>query len=598
MPAAHCLACGNNLPPGKYCADCGARRCGPKSGTFRLYSFAAAPTEHVLRPWIASSLFPQLPKSSRIRFRLGLIILSVMLTGFAVMRWPVPMLGTALAGIPVLFVVYLREVHGHNPTPTRYLALATVVAAVSGVGWALLAGPIIADAYNDALGAQLGTAQKLVCWVLIPISEALLIVTPALLVRAIDRRSKVGSLDGFTIGALGALVANAASTATLLAPQLAMGLSGDTQPADSLLVEALVEGLAWPVASLATGGVFGIALWLTRTTNASRRYRRAVPAVLAVMLANMTAMGAVDIAPIPLSAYLGLQVLIALLTVLALRVAIAGALVNGRRADWRDTDTDTDTGVPCPECEHTAPRGKFCPVCGVMTPIGTPSRKAGYIQVLAPAAAGIAATVAVGMVAATLMAPAPRAYVCPPDCGKPPIGDPVETNPRFSGDDGAFSVAYPGEGSVYEATFDPPGINGVQLKYTGGDTGTMTLFGEPAEERTPKDIALKLLHTRYPAATVDYEIPNASVGYQPGYGLVADVYPRDSSSGYTRVRVIIMVATKYDYALIAMAAGPYHMFTPSYGTGHPSGANLEVAMDMGKYVNSFRWNGDRYGGRS
>ena len=100
------------------------------------------------------------------------------------------------------------------------------------------------------------------------------------------------------------------------------------------------------MASLATGGVFGIALWLTRTTNASRRYRRAVPAVLAVMLANMTAMGAVDIAPIPLSAYLGLQVLIALLTVLALESRHRGALVNGRRADWRDTDTDTDTGVP------------------------------------------------------------------------------------------------------------------------------------------------------------------------------------------------------------------------------------------------------------
>jgi hypothetical protein len=55
-----------------------------------------------------------------------------------------------------------------------------------------------------------------------------------------------------------------------------------------------------------------------------------------------------------------------------------------------------------------------------------------------------------------------------------------------------------------------------------------------------------------------------------------------------------MAAIRHDYALIAAASGPYHEFSPDYGPGHPSGANLEVAMDMGKYVNSFKWNGDRY----
>jgi hypothetical protein len=144
-------------------------------------------------------------------------------------------------------------------------------------------------------------------------------------------------------------------------------------------------------------------------------------------------------------------------------------------------------------------------------------------------------------------------------------------------------------------TFDPPGIKGVQLKYVGGDTGLVTLFGEQASERSPEQITQQILNSKYPGAVVDYEIPNASVGYQPGYGVVADVYPRATSSGYTRLRVIIMAAVRHDYALIAMASGPYHKFSPSYGTGHPSGANLEVAMDMGKYVNSFRWNGDRYG---
>jgi hypothetical protein len=50
-----------------------------------------------------------------------------------------------------------------------------------------------------------------------------------------------------------------------------------------------------------------------------------------------------------------------------------------------------------------------------------------------------------------------------------------------------------------------------------------------------------------------------------------------------------MASVKHDYALLAAAIGPYHEFTREFGPGHPSGANLQLAMDMGKYVNSFRW---------
>ena len=35
--------------------------------------------------------------------------------------------------------------------------------------------------------------------------------------------------------------------------------------------------------------------------------------------------------------------------------------------------------------------------------------------------------------------------------------------------------------------------------------------------------------------------------------------------------MVIMVAVKNDYALVAWAVGPYHEFSPSFGSGHPSG---------------------------
>jgi hypothetical protein len=102
-----------------------------------------------------------------------------------------------------------------------------------------------------------------------------------------------------------------------------------------------------------------------------------------------------------------------------------------------------------------------------------------------------------------------------------PLGTPVENNPRFSSDDGAFSVAYPAEEAAH--TFDPPGLHGVEVRHIGGDTGSLALFGESARGRTPKQIVWQVLSGKYPEATLSYEIPNASVGYQPGYGAVADV---------------------------------------------------------------------------
>ncbi len=579
--------------------SCGARWTadGAQAG-LRLSAYAAAPREHVLRPWFTTALFPQLPRRSRPMFRAGLILVAAAAAGFALLGWQLPVIAVSLFGLPVLFAVYLRQVHLSRSLPGRYLALVAVLALGSGVGWALIAGPVVADAYFAEMGGELGTAQLLLCGVAIPITFAFVMVAPAAMVRALDRSGRE-SLEGFTIGAVGATVVNAAATATLLAPQVAMGMTGQSQPVESLLAEALVEGVAWPLGSVAVGGVFGLALWFTPNSTVSRRYRRAVviPAALLGAVAFSIAMGLVDVAPIPMSAYLALQLPIALGAVLAVRVVITDALLY-EAADDDAPDGPAVGDRPCPECDHVVARMEFCSECGVATRAQSrtapPQRAATYLGVLGPVAAGVGLAVAAAVVVATVVKPAPAAYACPPDCGRPPLGSPVETNPRFSGDDGAFSVAYPGEGSAYEVTLDPPGRRGVQARYVGGDTGVLNLFGEPARGRTPRQVADEVVKSAFPGATVDFEIPNASVGYEPGYGVIADVFPRDTSSTYNRLRVIVMAAVRHDYALIATAAGPYHEFSPDYGTGHPSAANLEVAMDMGKYVNSFRWNGDRH----
>ncbi|MDA2990833.1 MAG: hypothetical protein O3B27_04645, partial [Actinomycetota bacterium] len=57
-------------------------------------------------------------------------------------------------------------------------------------------------------------------------------------------------------------------------------------------------------------------------------------------------------------------------------------------------------------------------------------------------------------------------------------------------------------------------------------------------------------------------------------------------------RVIVIAAVKNALALVAAAEGPFRQFRPGFGLGPPSPANLQIAQDMGKYVDSFSWQGD------
>jgi hypothetical protein len=230
---------------------------------------------------------------------------------------------------------------------------------------------------------------------------------------------------------------------------------------------------------------------------------------------------------------------------------------------------------------------------GYAVPPGTyraaPVRHASQVRVLLIWVSAIA-VVALALVGVSTMLSKPEArYMCPPDCGRPPTGTPVQTNPRFTAADGAFSVSYPAKGSAYTVTESP---DGVTANLTAGDGGTLQLTSQPAANRSPEQIAKGLIRKTFPDARTAYTIPNAMVGYQPGYGEAADCWPQGANSSYLKMRVLVMVAVKNDVALIASAVGPFRQFGPDFGSGKPSAADLQIALDMGKYVNSFAWRGD------
>lgn len=181
-----------------------------------------------------------------------------------------------------------------------------------------------------------------------------------------------------------------------------------------------------------------------------------------------------------------------------------------------------------------------------------------------------------------------QTYNCPPDCGHPPTAMPVANLPRFVAPGGEFSVAYPPPGTGYDVTTAP---DGVTAEFTGGGGGVLHLYGEPARGRVARRVVTDALATRFPGSAPAYELPNSMVGYQLGYGVVANFQKPGLSTRFD-IRLVVMAAVKNDLALIAVAEGPFRRFSREFGPGPPSAANLEIAMDMAKYVESFSWKGD------
>lgn len=179
-------------------------------------------------------------------------------------------------------------------------------------------------------------------------------------------------------------------------------------------------------------------------------------------------------------------------------------------------------------------------------------------------------------------------YACPPDCGAPPNSVPVESLPRFTATGGEFSVAHPPPGGKYQVT---TGQDGVTARLTTGDGGVLRLFGLTANDRDARAVVEQILAVQFPIARISYELPNAAVGYEAGYGVVAD-FQTPGLSNRNDQRLILIAAVKNGLALVALAEGPFRRFSPQFGPGPPSAANTEVAIDMGRYVDSFRWRGD------
>ena len=623
----HCRVCSANVPDGVFCGNCGAHL-NPQPGDgpvwLRPRAYCAAPNEHVLRPAITSSLFPHLSQISRAPFALGLVFIVVAMAVAIQLRLPAAMIAFATLGLPLLYLVYRFQTRVYHEVPLATLLTTIALGLVSGVGFVLLTDEMVTRTVGSAFEGELAGSRVLRDGMGVAEGDILAMLLPILLIRYF-RPGRLESLQGFVIGGIGALSYSAAATFTRLVPQLSAGPVGAGKPVQWLVVESAIRGLTVPITALCAGGLVGAALWFTRPAAGPRLSRGAVVALLSVfsvlVLGNVAVVGAIDVAGLPQLSLLGWHIAMALIAVVSLRAGLQVALLHEA--------TEPATYIPelCLHCRNVVPDMPFCPSCGASSHATSHALRVRQRQVSplpddAEAATGpvwpgysvpaqrytsapLARTpivrvlgvwlacnigVAAGLVglSAAISTPEVR-FNCPPDCGHPPSGTAVKTNPRFTAADGGFTVAYPAPGSAYEVTLAD---DGVTARYVAGDGGVLRLWSLPASGRTAREVVTEVLDRSYRNARRSYEIPNAMVGYQPGYGVVADLWPQGADTRYQHFRVILLAAVKNDLALIAGAIGPYRQFSPSVGPGRPSGANLELAMDMGHYVNSFSWRGD------
>ncbi|CAN5719194.1 hypothetical protein BH09ACT8_BH09ACT8_12760 [soil metagenome] len=365
VPHMPCPSCGQDVAAGGFCGLCGAHlsaRRGNGPAGLRFGFHCAAPDQHVVCPWITTSVFPRLPRRSRSAFRAGLVALVCLLLLCALLRGQPPLIGVSALGLPLLFLVYLKETDAFKDMSVVTLLVTATLSTAIGVGWALTLNTIWSLTYDDVLGTPMTTSQRLINLVVIPIAGVTLFLIPVVAVR-VWRPGVRESLNGFVIGALAALCNTSAGTVTQQATLFSNGLVDKDVPLDALLASAAVRGCATPLTALAAGGLIGAALWFRRrpaSTLPRRRHFLTTPifAVVLVVIAY-TGQNAIDYAWISYTEIVALYAAIALFTLLALRILLHCTLLEEAA-----TGVTADQPILCTQCDHVVPDLTFCSNCG------------------------------------------------------------------------------------------------------------------------------------------------------------------------------------------------------------------------------------------
>lgn len=219
--------------------------------------------------------------------------------------------------------------------------------------------------------------------------------------------------------------------------------------------------------------------------------------------------------------------------------------------------------------------------------------------------AGLALLTGLLVVVAVFAPPSPPPPCPPLQCQSPPTGAfglasnrasaaaPPTAQGRLYTNAQGFTVRYyPFPGST---TY--PGVstssNGIVLSYPFkakyGGASYLGVIGEPADSVTPQQIVNDEASQIAPNAQVQFLMPQAYVGYWPGYGEAFETQVA-SADGHSATYELVVIAAVHDgFGIAVVASGELlSQVTPgsTWWDGHPSPTAISVAYLADNTVNS------------
>ena len=319
--------------------------------------FAAAPHEHVALPAIVSSLFPHLPRSSHLIFRVALLLGTVVFLILAVARlFPVALIAAALL-LPLLVVLYLFEVNVYEDEPAWAMGFTIGWGALAGVGFGLLAIDITPT--SSSLIVNGGSQYLLGQGLILPFCGLFVLLAGPLVLLRYHRFNSV--LDGVTFGACSAAAFGGAEAITYGFHVLDAGL----RPGGALVPwiwRLLSLGIAMPVLTMGAASAACAALWLRH--RAPARDAEALgpvghQAVALPMAALLVMGGAVGETFLAAGAWLAWLLVFDVVVIVLLRRAIHVGLLE------EAVEIPIGPEFTCPNCGEQTARHTFCSNCGI-----------------------------------------------------------------------------------------------------------------------------------------------------------------------------------------------------------------------------------------
>ena len=358
-----CAACHATVPAVSFCGACGmAFDSEPDRWRMLLRPkvYAAAPREAAFIPRLSSTLFPRLPVRATAAYRIVLGVVLLCMVVMSLLQWNIPVATISVLGIPLLFMVYAWESDAFRDD-LRRMIVALVVGTGIGLVWWWLSGDFISEKYGVTNAAAQALQNSLVEEGLaITLIGAVLMVLPLPLIRLIPS-SDSDSLDGYALGAAGALAHMTASYIVWWMPQIVAGLvTTQTTTPTRMLADTITFGVIDPLTTITLAGMVGVSLWF-RPDPAGPQPGRARAAVILCAVINAVIYALVwgiDAEEWPRGLEVGLNLAMTVLSLLVLRIGLQVALLNEER--------ENVTGEPmlCVSCENVVPDMAFCSACG------------------------------------------------------------------------------------------------------------------------------------------------------------------------------------------------------------------------------------------